>query len=352
MSADHSRRLVDAKVVGTEPGVDLALLKIEARSLSSLSLEAASTVRQGEMVFALGSPEGLTRTVTMGIVGSPARQVEMAQPMVYVQTDAPINPGNSGGALVNVDGALVGINTFIMTESGGSQGLGFAIPAPMVRLVYESLRKQGYVQLVNLGISMQAINPSLAAGLGLPRDWGVIVSDMAQGGAAAMAGVKAGDIIVAFDGRPIDNQAALTSARYLHKSGEPVSLMVLRGSEQLLMTIEAPERPHTDVTRLGGAEASLVRRLGILGVDVKDKLAAILLRPRIASGVLVVARTLDATSAESGLQPGDIIHAVNRTDITSLDELRQSLRTFNAGDPIALQIERDGELAYLSFEME
>jgi serine protease Do len=162
----------------------------------------------------------------------------------------------------------------------------------------------------------------------------------------------AGDVIATFDGLPIDSQAALTSARYLHRSGEPVNLVLLRGSEHLTVSVDAPQRAHPGLGGIASSDASLVRRLGILGVDLKETLQVILLHPRIASGVLVAARTLDATSVESGLQPGDIIHAVNRTAVESLDGLRQCLRSFKAGDPVALQIEREGDLAYLSFEMD
>jgi serine protease Do len=346
---DGAHQLLDATVVGTEPDVDLALLKVEAHQLPWLSLEAESGVRQGEMVFALGSPEGLSRTVTMGVVGAAARQLEAAQPMVYVQTDAPINPGNSGGALVNVDGALVGINTFILTDSGGSQGLGFAIPTQMARLVYEELRKQGYVQLVEMGIATQNITPVLAAALGLPRDFGVIVSDTSLRGVAREGGVRGGDIILAFDGRPIDSLATMTNARYLHKPGDPVNLVLLRGNEHLTISLEAPEKPHGGSWGVSGKEASLVRSLGILVVDLKD---LILLHPRIEKGVLVAARTLDATSVDSGLQQGDIIHSVNGGPIESVQDLRFALRAFQIGDAVALQVEREGELAYLSFVME
>ena len=345
---DGAHQLLDATVVGTEPDVNLALLKVEAHELPWLSLEAESGVRQGEMVFALGSPEGLSRTVTMGVVGAAARQLEAAQPMVYVQTDAPINPGNSGGALVNVDGALVGINTFILTDSGGSQGLGFAIPTQMARLVYEELRKQGYVQLVEMGIATQNITPVLAAALGLSRDFGVIVSDTSLGGVAREAGVRGGDIILAFDGRSIDSLATLTNARYLHKPGDPVNLVLLRGSEHLMISLEAPERP-TGSPLARGEKKRAVRSLGILVVDLKD---LIFLHPRIEKGVLVAARTLDATSVDSGLQQGDIIHSVNGGPIESVQDLRFALRAFRTGDAVALQIEREGELAYLSFVME
>jgi serine protease Do len=342
-----------ARVIGTEPNVDLALLKIEARALPTLPLDGASAVRQGELVFAIGSPEGLERTVTMGVVGSASRQVDMAQPMAFIQTDAPINPGNSGGPLVNVDGDLVGINTFIYTESGGSQGLGFAIPAPMAQLVYERLRKDGHVHLVEAGLAAQAITPTLAAALGLPRDWGVIVGDATLGGPARAAGVEVGDVVVSFDGRAIDSLASLTTARYLHRPGEPIQLVLLRGAQRLTLKVDAVERPHPPgLAELASPETSLVRRLGILAVDVSEKLAGVIPGLLQGTGVVVAARTLDATSVDSGLQPGDVIHAVNRTTIESVDSLRLVLRGLKAGDPVAIQIERQGKLAYLSFEME
>jgi serine protease Do len=282
----------------------------------------------------------------MGIVGSSARQVDPAQPMVFIQTDAPINPGNSGGPLVNVDGALVGINTFILSESGGSQGLGFAIPAPMARLIYQSLRKHGHVHLVETGLMAQAITPTLAAALGLPRDWGVV-------GAARAAGVERGDVIVSADGHPIDSLAALNGARYLHRSGEPIQLILLRGEQRLIVKIDAREKTHlADLAELASPGTSLVRRLGILGVDVNDKLQGVIPELLLSTGVVVAARTLDATSVDSGLQPGDVIHTMNRTDIDSVETLRRVLRSIKVGEPVAIQIERQGKFYYLSFEMD
>ena len=352
---EAGRRLFEAKVVGSEPDIDLALLKIDARGLPALALGAASTVQQGELVFAIGSPEGLASTVTMGIVGSSARQVEGAnKAMNYIQTDAPINPGNSGGPLVNADGALVGINTFIVSLSGGSQGLGFAIPAPMVRFTYESLRKHGHVQLVQVGVVSQAITPALAAGLGLPRDWGVVVSDVALGSAGRAAGVEPGDIVVSFDGCNIDTLAALTNAHYLHRPGDPVQLVLLRGERRVTLKINAPEiaRPPEQLIDLASPATSLVRRLGILGVDVSAKLHGIIPPLRVGTGVVVAARTLDTTRGDSGLQPGDVIHAVNRTDIDSLETLRRVVGALKAGDPVAIQVERQGKFVYASFELE
>ncbi len=354
-AAGDGRRLFEAKVIGTEPDIDLALLKIDASGLPALALDSASSVRQGELVFAIGSPEGLASTVTMGIVGSAARPVEGPHgAMNFIQTDAPINPGNSGGPLVNTGGALVGINTFIVSLSGGSQGLGFAIPAPMVRFVYDSLRKHGHLQLVEVGVVAQSITPTLAAALGLPRDWGVVVSDVALSGAARAAGVAPGDVILTFDGRPMDTLAALTSAHYLHQPGEPVQLVLLRGEQRLTLKINAPEaaRPTDQLIDLASPATSMVRRLGILGVDVSAKLHGIIPPLRVGNGVVVAARTLDTTRVDSGLQPGDVIHAVNRTDVDSLETLRRVIGAIKAGDPVAIQIERQGKLMYLAFEME
>jgi serine protease Do len=349
-----ARRIYAASVVGTDPSVDLAVLKIDAARLSFLPLDGAVKVRQGELVFAVGSPQGLASTVTMGVVGSPGRQVDFAQPMAFIQTDAPINPGNSGGPLVNVDGALAGINTFILSQSGGSQGLGFAIPADVARAIYDGLRKRGRVQRVELGVATQAVTPSLAGGLGLPRDWGVVVADVLPDGAAGKAGVQAGDVIDTFDGRPIDSLAAITTALYLHGIDRPVALSVLRGAKRLTFELDAPESRHpTDqLVDLANPERGLVAKLGMIGLDVTPKLAGLIAPLRIASGVVVAARTLDATSLESGLQSGDVIHAVNRTDVDSLETLRREITGLRPGAPVVLQVERQGKLAYLAFDME
>ena len=190
-----------ARVVGTARDLDLAVIKIEARALPALALHDSGTpARQGEMVFAFGSPEGLRNTVTMGVVSAVARQPDPDSPLVYVQTDTPINPGNSGGALVNADGELVGINTFILSSSGGNQGLGFAIPSGVVAAAYPQLLKYGHVHQPAIGALVQTITPELAAGLHLQRDFGVIVSDVVTGGPADTAGLKIQDIILSVDG--------------------------------------------------------------------------------------------------------------------------------------------------------
>src|ERR1700674_2995963 len=188
--------VLDAKLIGIHKESDLALLKIEQKNLPTLELGSARRVHQGQLVFAIGSPEGLQNSVTMGVVSSVGRQPDPDSPMVYIQTDAPINPGNSGGPLVDMDGYVVGINTFILTQSGGSEGLGFAIPARVVNFVYRSLRKYGHVHRVEIGAGAQEITPTLAEGLGLPQRWGVMVDDITPDGPAASAGLQVQDIIL------------------------------------------------------------------------------------------------------------------------------------------------------------
>src|SRR6267142_1024830 len=182
----NTRRRTDypARVIGIHPESDLALLKIDAQGLPALTLRGTAGVTQGELVFAIGAPQGLASSMTMGIVSSATRQVDLDAPMLFIQTDAPINPGNSGGPLVNAEGEVVGINTFILSGSGGSDGLGFAVPANVARFVYDGLRKRGYVRRAELGIAAQGITPELAAGLGLPRDSGVLVADVDPDGPA------------------------------------------------------------------------------------------------------------------------------------------------------------------------
>src|SRR4029077_4262876 len=174
-----------ARVVGVTREIDLALLKIETPAkLPALPLASYRNLHQGEVVLAFGSPEGLRNTVTLGVVSSVARQTDPDSPMVYIQTDAPINPGNSGGPLVNVDGEVVGINTFILSQSGGNEGLGFAIPSSVVNVPYQQLRKFGHIHRAQIGIGLQSITPVLAAAMNLPRSYGVIVSDVLPDGPA------------------------------------------------------------------------------------------------------------------------------------------------------------------------
>ena len=220
--------IVPAHVVGVAKEIDLALLKADNVNLPALSLAPYRNVRQGEFVLAFGSPEGLRNTVTLGVVSSVARQTDPDSPMVYIQTDAPINPGNSGGPLVNVDGEVIGINTFILTQSGGNEGIGFAIPSGVVNVAYQQIRKFGHIHRTQIGIGMQTISPVLAAAMSLPRSYGVIVSDVVPDSPAMAAGVHVGDVLLTVDGRLADSIPFVSFRLMSVDAGAKVHLEVLR----------------------------------------------------------------------------------------------------------------------------
>src|ERR1700740_720941 len=259
------RRIVEAKLLGQHKESDLALLKIDQTDLPTLPLVSQERPHVGQLVFAIGSPEGLQNSVTMGVVSALARQTDPSKPLTYIQTDAPINPGNSGGPLVDMNGAVLGINTFILSEGGGSEGLGFAIPARVVEFVYRSLRAHGHVHHVEIGAGAQEITPTLAEGLHLPQRWGVIVDDVKPDGPAAAAGLKIQDIILTADDRRIETLPSLSAALYLHRLDQVVKLEILRGKEK--KTLYVPAIEHRDqmdqLVDAVNTEDSLIPRLGV-----------------------------------------------------------------------------------------
>jgi serine protease Do len=306
------------------------------------------------MVFAFGSPEGLANSVTSGVVSSIARQPDPDRPMVFIQTDAPINPGNSGGPLVDIEGRVVGINTYILTAGGGNEGIGFAIPSGVVRRIYQQLRKQGHVHREEIGASVQTITPTLAGGLGLPQDYGVIVSDVVPKGPADVAGLKVKDVILTLDKRPVINVPQFAAAFQWREDPAPLELEVVRSGEKVSLEIPVVER-RGDMDRLADSldpVKDLVPQLGILGVQIDSKISALVPDLRMGSGVIVAARTAFGASADSGLEAGDVIHELNGVTIITLETLSTGIKQLKPGDPVVLQIERDSQLQYLAFEME
>jgi len=347
------RQVLDAKLVGLHKGMDVALLKVDGHNFSTLPLGNQRSVHPGELVFAIGSPEGLQNSVTMGVVSSVWRQPDPDQPMVYIQTDAAINPGSSGGPLVDLDGYVVGLNTFILSQGGGSEGLGFAIPARLVAFVYRNLRKYGRVPRTEIEASAQTITPNLAAGLGLAQNWGVVISDVTPDGPADSAGLRVRDIVLAVDGRPILGLPGLTAALYLHPPDEVVTLEVLRGSDRLLLHVPAiPHRSNMDQLADLIDPNNRIGKLGIYVMDLTDQLRAALPNLRIPSGVVVLGQSLDLNALTANLHAGDIIHTLNQLPVVSIEQLRSALRQLKSGDPIVLQIERQGQLQYVDFEMD
>jgi len=341
----------DARVVGVARQLDLAVIKIEAHKLPAITIHSSLRARQGEMVFAFGSPEGMRNSVTMGVVSAVARQPDPDSPLVYVQTDTPINPGNSGGPLVNADGDLLGINTFILSTSGGNQGMGFAIPAGVVAFAYPQLVKYGHIHEPEIGAILQTITPELAAGLHLQRDFGVIVSDVSPGGPADRAGLRIQDIIVRVDGARTGSLPLFSQSLYMHGSGEHAKLEVIRGTDRLELDVSLAERPHKVDSLVDTADPvkNLVPRLGIIGIELNPDIAHSLPELRIPSGIIVAAKTLGAGAGEVPLQTGDVIHGLNGTTITSMADLRDGLAKLAPGDAVVLLIERYGQMIYVSF---
>src|SRR5689334_16210270 len=285
--------VVPARIVGLSTELDLALLKVETVKLPALPLATYSQLRQGETVFAFGSPNGMRFTLTHGLVSAVARQVDPDSPLIFVQTDAPINPGNSGGPLVNVRGEVVGMNTFIMSQSGGNEGLGFAVPSATIRTAFRQLREYGQLRRQEIGMSLQTITPEMASGLGLSRDSGVIVSDVWPRGPAEAAGLMPGDILVAVDGQLAENLPTVNYNFRLRDSQDPVQLIVLRGTTERRFSITAVEQKSDfdDVSAMANPEQNLVPELGILGVEIDPGVVTAESGLRDAYGIVVAART-------------------------------------------------------------
>jgi serine protease Do len=290
----------------------------------------------------------------MGVVSSVWRQPDPDKPMVYIQTDAPINAGNSGGPLVDLDGYVVGLNTFILTQGGGSEGLGFAIPADAVRFVYQELKKYGHVHRTEIQAGVQEVTPTLAAGLGLVQNWGVVVSDIEPGGPANKAGLEVQDVVIAVDGHPITGLPGLTASLYLHPPDEEVTVVVLRGSQKLSLKILAIEH-RDDMDQLADLvdPKNRIGGLGVFAVDFKPQLPSVVVHDvRVPSGVVVVALTPGPDTESRSFHAGDIIHTLNNTPMKSVEQLRAALHRLKAGDPVVLQVERQGKLHYVAFDME
>jgi serine protease Do len=346
-------RTIDAMVVGVDEETDLALLKVTGVTLPPLLLGDSDTLKPGQLVFAFGSPLGLDNTVTMGVVSAVGRQLEPDDPMVYIQTDAPINPGSSGGPLVDASGRVVGINTLILSQGGGNEGLGFAAPSNIVRAVYDQLKAGGRVRRGSIGVVVQSITPVLADALDLAQESGAFVADVDPDGTGGQAGLRIGDIVVAIDGKAIENGRQLDVNLYRRAKGTTAALDVVRGREKLRLTVQVDER-RDDPMRFADLvtrEQHLVPKLGVMALTLSETLRAELGLGAGDTGALVAARATEA-AAEYGLQPGDLIVSVNRRRVTGLDGLRQILATLPPRAACAVQVLRQGQYVFLAFEIE
>ena len=328
-------RSFTAKVVGTDPATDLAVVKIDATALPTLEFGDSEAVKVGDAVLALGNPLDIGETVTSGIISAKGRQTSGGDSYQdFLQTDAAINHGNSGGALVNAGGQLIGIPSQILTPTDGNIGLGFAIPSNMAKHVMDQLIATGAVRRAKLGVTVQRITPDLAASLGLPNTRGALISGVDEGSPAAKAGVRQGDVITSYNGKPVADNNQLRNSVASTKPGTSVSLQVLRDgrTETLQATVAELESKRERVS-----SPSAERGEGRFGMSVEPG----------TSGVAVVELDPSGIAAESGLQQGDVIEKVDGRNVRTTAELKSALNRTD-GKPSLLLVNRGGTTIFLT----
>jgi serine protease Do len=336
------RRAFDAKLVGSDSPSDLALLKVNASNLHALPLGDSDGLRVGDIVLAVGNPLGLGQTVTMGIVSAKGRATGLTDGSFedFIQTDAPINQGNSGGALVNTRGELVGINSQILSPSGGSIGIGFAIPATMAQNVMAQLVTNGRVRRGLLGVTVQGVTSDLAKSLGLNEVRGALVSAVQPDSPASLAGVERGDVIVEFEGRPVSDSNNLRNMVARTQPGSKATLQVVRNGRPQALTVTLAELPAQGSEAAEPAGGEQGGRFGMAVEPVTPDLARRMGLGN-ARGVVVNQVTPASPASEAGIRPGDVIKEVNHKPVVSAAELQTALSS--AGDrPSLLLLSRDG----------
>ena len=333
------RQQFDAELVGSDPGTDIALVKIDAEDLAALDLGDSDRLQVGDYVLAIGNPFGLGQTVTSGIVSALGRSgLNIEGYEDFIQTDASINPGNSGGALVTLDGRLVGINTAIIAPAGGNVGIGFAVPANMATAVVDQLIEFGEVQRGLLGVMVQDFTPDLAEALGIQAGVGAVITQVEPDSAAEAAGLQAGDLIVSVDGRPVAGSADLRGQIGLKRTGRTITIAFIRDGERQTVAATLRRGPQ------GAAQTRDQALERLAGADLRDLAPGDPLYGEI-SGVLVVGLDPASRAARSGLEAGDIILAVNRTPVASVTELRAALAGIDRA--LALTVQRGSSRIFL-----
>jgi serine protease Do len=340
-------REFDAKVVGVDAPTDLAVLDVEAADLPTLPLGDSERPRVGDVVLAVGNPLGVGQTVTMGILSAKGRATSVGDGSYedFLQTDAPINQGNSGGALVTAQGELIGINSQILSPSGGNIGIGFAIPATMARHVVNEIVEHGKVRRGRIGVTIQPVTGDIAKSLGLSEVKGALVNNVEAGGPAAAAGVKAGDVIVKFNGRELDNGNDLRNHVAATAPGTKATITVVRGGKTEDRTVEiAPLSGET--LRAGREPGADAEGFGMTVQRLTPQLAAEVNVPRDTDGMLVTDVAPDGRASEAGIRQGDVITQVNGQPVRSAADLRSQLA--GAKDKPALVLVQRGEQTFFA----
>jgi serine protease Do len=354
------RREFSAKIIGTDPKTDLAVIKIEATDLPSVKWAEYEKLQVGDLVLAIGSPFGLSSTVTLGIISALGRgNVGIADYEDFIQTDAAINPGNSGGALVNMNGDLIGINTAIFSRTGGSEGIGFAIPSSIALDIVESLQKTGKVVRGWMGVAIQEITPALAKSFKLPEQRkGVLISDVNENGPSYAAGVKRGDVVIGFNGKDVQSVSQLRNLVARTMVGKEAQVKVLRDGKEHMLTVKVAERPSDEM--LARKEPAPPKEPGEMIKPPDNVLASLKVQaldnatmsqlniPAKTVGVVVSAVEPGGPAEAAGIQRGDVIQEVNHEVVKTLDDYQKAAHKVKKDELAVLLLSRQGNNLFVA----
>jgi len=335
-----------AKVVGRDPKTDIALIEIHGASdLTPVVLGDSDGLKVGQWVVAIGNPFGLENTVTAGIVSALGRHINQGPYDNFIQTDAAINPGNSGGPLINTRGEVVGINTAIFSRGGGNIGIGFAIPISLTKEIVPQLKEKGHVTRGWLGVMIQKVTPDIADSLGLPSAKGALVADVVKEGPAEAAGIKQGDVIIEYDGKPVTDSAELPLLVARTPVGKTVKLKAIRDKSEQNFTIKIAELKEEETAQAGTGTAE---DLGLTVQTLTPEVAENLGLDRSLKGVIVTQVDAGGPAADAGLRRGDVILEVNRTPVKDVDAYRKGLKSSGKGKSVLFLVRRGDNTIFLA----
>jgi serine protease Do len=336
-----------AKVVGTDPSTDIAVLHIDATGLPALILADSSTVEVGEWVLAVGNPFGLQETVTSGIISAKGRSdLDIVRVEQFFQTDAAINMGNSGGPLVNLHGDVIGMNTAIASNNGGHMGIGFAIPSNLLSDVMQALIKNGRVTRGYLGVALQRVDADIATAVGLDKPQGALVAEVLPGSPAEKAGLQSGDVVLELNNKPVEGLGALRGAVGLMKPGDQAVLKIRRNGQDMTITATISENPENE-----SQGSSVEETTGLMLEPVTAELAK---RYNLdtKTGLLIVKIDPESQAYQSGLRSGHVVLAVNGRSVATVEDFAQAIQSISSGGRVLLQVKVGQSIRFVPLTIE